>query len=155
LAFDVGEASEPTGSMRRVDMWAAGRHLTYIDNSVYVPQFLGDVEHAIRWLRSNPDLEFPFPELSPEETHKRMYSIDDGLREDYRFFRWGPTTDDFSSLIFRSAGQMHLTFKIWRDTSPPQAPGEVGEVFAVSLPEQDLLTILENTAAALKMAPNL
>lgn len=153
LAFDVGEASEPTGNLRRVDMWADEKHLTYFDNSVYVPQFLGDIEHAIRWLRSDPDLQFPFPELSPVETHKRLCSIDDRLREYYWFFQWGPTTDGFSSLIFRSAEQVHLTFEVRQEIHPYPTTGDIGEIFAVTLPEQDLLTILEQTAAALKIVP--
>jgi hypothetical protein len=90
----------------------------------------------------------PFPGLSPEETFHRLYEVDDGLRERFwGLLRWGPTTDNVSSLVFRRGDNLVITFRFWRDTHPN--PEERGVIYVAELPESELLDVLEQLSDAL------
>jgi uncharacterized protein (TIGR02996 family) len=149
FAVEVGEFFFPDRHSRRVDLWAGGRWLTCEDNSVHVGQFRGSVESTIRWLRSGPDLALPFPELSPEDNHRRLHEVDDGLRERFwQLLRWGPTTDGLSALLFRRADGFAITFEFRWESHP--MPEERGVVFVAGLPESELMEVLERLRAALE-----
>jgi uncharacterized protein (TIGR02996 family) len=148
FAVEVGEYFCPTRRNRRVDLWAAGRWLTCDDNNASLAQFCGSVETTLEWLRSGPDLTLPFPGLSPEETYRRLYELDDGSRERFQFLCWGPTTDNVSALLFRRDGHLLITFKFWRETHPNAE--ERGVIFVAELPESELLDTLEQMAHALR-----
>jgi uncharacterized protein (TIGR02996 family) len=149
FAVEVGEFYFPDRRTRRVDLWAAGRWLTCDDHNVNVGQFRSSVEHSIRWLRSGPDLTLPFPGLSPEETFRRLYEVDDDFRQHFwRLLHWGPTTDNVSALLFRREDHLVLTFRFERDTHP--IPEERGVIFVAELPESELLGVLEQLRDALQ-----
>jgi uncharacterized protein (TIGR02996 family) len=149
FAAEVGELYEPNGRTRRVDLWAAGRWLTCADHNVNVGQFRGSVTHTIQLLRSGPDLTLPFPGLSPEETFRRLYEVNDGSRERFWILlhNWGPTTDNVSALLFRRGDHLVITFKFcWDDGLNPE---ERGMVFVTEIRESELLGALEQMRDAL------
>ena len=68
LCFSIGEKQPP--DMQIVDIWLDSVLLTYYDNSVYLPTFIGSLE-------------------------RELEDIENGVVNlDYIFFDHGPTTDD-------------------------------------------------------------
>jgi hypothetical protein len=68
LSFSIGEKQPP--DMQIVDIWLNSVLITYYDNSVYLPTFIGSLERELK-------------------------DIENGLvNSDYIFFDHGPTTDD-------------------------------------------------------------
>jgi hypothetical protein len=152
FAAEVGEFSDDSTQLRRVDLWAAGRWLTCDDNTAYVPQFCMSVQGTVNWLQSGCDLSLPLPGLSPVETHRRLLDIDDGSREQFWFPRWGPTTDNVTAHVFRVGDRLVIPFEFWRPLHP--RPEEFGQVFVAELPESELVNVLEKMLAALDRNPN-
>jgi len=140
LAFRLGLGG---GSLRTVQIWAAGIELTCDDDLVHVGQFVTSVKHE----RGHVTLPYdkPFPELSPEDTHRRL-EVED-MRERYWWMRWGPTTDNTSAYLYWQGDGVVLTFAFWRETHP--RPDELGRVFVVRLPELELVERLQQLVDAL------
>lgn len=137
---------DPRG--RVVDIWAAGHLLTCDGNRVYVPQFCHDVEAVISWLLSEPDLRLPFPELSPQENHRRIQAADLSEGRSHRFLAWGPTTDNLRCFIFSRGSDMLITFEFWRESH--SRPSELGQIYLVEISERKLLLLLHQTACILR-----
>jgi hypothetical protein len=146
LAIETGEFRGR--GIRRVDIWIAKKWLTCNDNSAYLPTFCPDVEDAIWWLYSDPQLELPFSGLSVTENHIRVRAERGKSRERHRFFNWGPTTDNVICFLFRHLASLHLTFEFWRDNHHDST--DMGRVFTVAITERELLRTLHGTARELR-----
>ena len=151
FAAEVGEFSDGSTQLRRVDLWAAGRWWTCDDNTAFVPQFCLSVQDSVNWLRSGSDLTQPFPEVNAAEAHRRLLAVDDGSREQFWFPLWGPTTDNVTAHVFRAGNLLVIPFEFWRPRHP--RPEELGQVFVTELPESELLGVLEQMLAALGCSP--
>jgi hypothetical protein len=151
FAAEVGEFSDSSTELRRVDLWAAGRWWTCDDNIAFVPQFCMSVRDSVNWLRSGCDLTQPFPEVDVAEAHRRLLAVDDGSREQFWFPLWGPTTDNVTAHVFRVADRLVIPFEFWRPLHP--RPEELGQVFVAELPEVELVGVLEQVLAALECGP--
>ena len=87
FSFVIGKKIKP--KQRYVDIWAGGVRLTYIDNLVYVPQFVTSVSREIEIL-----------------SNKR-------LPKWYAALNWGPTTDDFvGRFTIRNSEEIQLHCKL-------------------------------------------
>ncbi len=137
FAIEIGP---PTSQLREVDLWAAGVLLTCDDDLAYLPTFSWSMEATLTWLLKDHDRSLPYPELSPEENHRRLQLGEYEDRERFFFLNWGPTTDNVLALLFRRGTDLILTFEFWRPTHP--RPEEIGKVFVVEMPERDLLRCL-------------
>ena len=150
--FAIEIASEaPEPEVRTVNIWGAGQWLTCDDNSAYVPVFASQLEHTARYLIASDRLAPPWPNLNPEEIHRRLDAQDD-VRETYRFMNWGPTTDNVTAYVFRGRidETVHLSFAFWRRDHP--FPDQLGRVFTASLALRDLILILFDAATVLRRA---
>lgn len=150
FAVEVGAVvgGGPTTGLREVDLWAAGRELCCDDNAAFVPQFCFSVEATVAWLLSDKDRSLPYPELSPEENHRRLSAGEYESCSPYRFLDWGPTTDNLLALLFRRGPVAIVTVEFWRQTHP--RPDELGQVFVAELPERDLLRSLHQAVCVLR-----
>jgi hypothetical protein len=129
-------------------LWAAGRELCCDDDCAFVPQFCMSVESTIAWLLSDHDRSLPYPELSPEDNHRRLCEKEYGDRQVYRFLNWGPTTDNVRAFLFRRGADAIITFEFWRETH--RRPDEIGRVFVAVIPERQLLHSLRQAVRALR-----
>ena len=155
FAVEVGEWEH---SLRRVDLWAAGQWLTCDDNMAFVRQLRSDVVDTVAWLRSGGGSPMPFDGLSPEATHCRLIrrsGADDETEEEYEFrsqflvLRWGPTTDNVTTHLFRDADRLVLTLQFWREEHLVRHPDHAGRVFVTEVPTDEFVGILEGLAAVL------
>jgi hypothetical protein len=89
------------GQLRRVDLWATGQWVTCDDNMAYIPQLRLSVQADRRRLGSLGGSLPPFPGLHPAAVHQQLLTDDDGLRGQWWFLRWGPTTDNVLTHLFR------------------------------------------------------
>jgi hypothetical protein len=148
FAAEVGEFSQGTSELRRVDLWAAGKWWTCVDNTAYLPQFCADVQDTLDWIRSGRDLTQPFPELSAIDAHRRLLNLDDGSRERFSFPIWGPTTDNIVAHIFRIEDRSIIPFEFWWTNHPK--PEELGIAFAAELPEVEFVDVLQQLLDVLR-----
>jgi len=153
FAIEVGDYIDGSDNLRTVDIWAGNHYLTCDDNDVYVPQFVGSILYDLELLRAVPGQRYtqrPFPKKTFAENLKFLLNLpedieqDDGSRFDYLFMQWGPTVDNISALLFREIGIANLVFQFWRDTH--SVADEKGEIFTVSIPEQELVNTLSEAA---------
>jgi hypothetical protein len=150
FAVEVGAvvSGDPTTGLREVNLWAAGQELCCDDNAAFVPQFCLSVEATITWLLSESDRSLPYPELSPEENHRRLWAAEYGDRSQYTFMDWGPTTDNMFALLFRRGPDAILTVEFCRPTHV--RPDELGQVFVSELPEREVLRVLHQAVCILR-----
>ena len=99
LAFSIGEKQSP--DMQIVDIWVDSVFITYFDNSVYLPTFIGSLERELE------DIE------------------NSAIDKDYVFFDHGPTTDDVSARAKLDGDQIHINCdlgsgKVFKKTLPIQ-----------------------------------
>jgi hypothetical protein len=154
FAIDVDRILNDTGSSRRVDVCAAGRWLTTVDNSVYVPHFAGCLERTVGFLLTAPqDLRFqrPYPNLSIADNYCRLRADRAADKNDdflvYRFMDWGPTADNLSALLFLEGDTAFIPFSfVWESERDPV---ELGKVFVAELPVWELATVLHKASWAL------
>lgn len=146
FALELGERS---GGLRRVDVWLAGQHLTCDDDMAYVPQLLESLRSDRAGLDSVNRLPPPFPGLPPEAAHRRLQAEDGERREQWWFLRWGPTTDNVVTYLFRDGERLVITAEFWRDEHLQRHPEHAGAVFAAEIPAEELATVLQDAAAAL------
>ena len=71
IAFEVAEFDG--SNMREVDIWVGGERVTYIDNLVYLPQFIASLKRELDCIESGD------------------------ISDDYIALPLGPTTDDVSA----------------------------------------------------------
>ena len=134
--------------MRIVDLWAAGIELCCDDNTAFVPQFCMSVDATITWLLSDNDRSLPYPDLSPEENHRRLWAAEYGGGSQFAFLDWGPTTDNLLALLFRRGQDVIITVQFGRATHP--RPEEIDRVFVAELPERELLRSLHQAVGVLR-----
>lgn len=148
FAIEV-EGPHPTSNiLHRVDLWAARQLLTCDDHWAFVSQFCRSLEHAIGWLLNDPDVPFPWPDLSPAENHRRLLETNDHRRQRHRFLDWGPTTDNVAAFLFLRDRDAIITFEFGRPTH--HKPEDLGHVFVAELPERELLRVLHAAASYLR-----
>jgi hypothetical protein len=145
FAIEVGPVLNPR--LRVVDLWAANVHLTCDDNHAYVSQFCASMERTLDRLTPTFGRPLPWPELGPEECHRRLQAGGYEACSPHFFLDWGPTTDNLQSLVFQDADDLILTTAFWRPQHP--RPEELGKVFVVRLAEHQLLNDLRAALAAL------
>ena len=105
FAFETSSCTDyPSDKFLTVDIYIADKCVTILDNSAYVPQFLGDIEatlnhmrNNITWLQYRNDLS----DMNLAEAHLHLSKTEDRLK----FLQWGPTTDDISShlIVFQDS----------------------------------------------------
>ncbi|MGW4725655.1 hypothetical protein [Streptomyces sp. NPDC004291] len=137
------------GTLRRVDLWAAGKWLTCDDNMAYVPSFRHAVVDAAARLRSGEGPSLPFAGLSAEAAHRRLRDGDDQLHDGYRFMLWGPTTDNVVAHLFRAGDHLVITLDFWREDHLLDHPEDADTVFVVEIPAEEFTGILGGIAAEL------
>jgi hypothetical protein len=141
------------GGLRRVDLWAAGQWLTCDDNWAYVKQLRHSVQADCAWLTSGGGSPTPFPRLSSAATHRRLLADDEGLREQWWFLHWGPTTDNVSAHLFRDGDHLTITLQFWREEHLHLHPEHVGAVFVVEIETEEFVEILRDTITILEQEP--
>jgi hypothetical protein len=151
FAITVGEVPSDSGSLRRVDVWAANRWLTCDDNNVFIPHFARCLQHEIGYLLSDPQHRRgrPHAALSVADNYRRLRADAETENTEYltyRFMNWGPTADNVSMLLFREGGTAYLPFSFWR--ADHHVPFELGQVFVAELPEWELAAVLHDAAWA-------
>ena len=159
FSITVGEILREDGRGRRVDVWAARRWLTCADSNASIPFFISCLADAVDLLVTDPRhrrLGRPFPEISIEENFSRLKAEDELESEpddkihwfgQYRFMHWGPTTDNYISLLFQEDETVFIAFTfVWPDQ---QDPAELGKVFVAELPAWELAAVLHRAAWAL------
>lgn len=137
FAFEIGPP-DPTHSSRRMDIWAAGKCITYRDNSVYVFHVAGEILNVIRSFLGVEDWARPFRDLSAVENHLRLQAEEEYSR--CRILDWGPTTDDVYAHLFCENGLVQITFAFHREDYP--VPEDIGKVFVAELLETEFLGVL-------------
>ncbi|MEV0542687.1 hypothetical protein [Nocardia salmonicida] len=151
FAVEVGVRAS---GLRRVDLWAADQWLTCDDNMVFVEQFRRSVKETAVSVRSGQVPPLPFAGLSPVATHRRFGTATDDdpmceLREQFWFLRWGPTTDNLQTFVFRDGDQLVFTLQFWREAHLLDHPEHVGRVFEVKIEPAEFAGILESLDSAL------
>ena len=150
FAIEVGEVVGADGGSRRVDVWAAGRRLTRVDNNANVPFFAGLLQCAVGDLLADLHARrrpVPYPALSPAENYLRLRADEesgDGGRGAYRFMHWGPTTDDIGAVLFLEVGAALIAFAFvlpW-----DHEPAEPDRAFVAELPALELAEVLHGAA---------
>jgi hypothetical protein len=150
FALEVGEWC---GGLRRVDVWAAGQWLTCDDNMAYAPQLRVSVQHDRARLDSIKNSPSPFPGLPPAAVHRQLLADSDGLREQWWFLQWGPTTDDVLAHLFRDGDHLVITVEFCREEHLRRHPEHIGAVFVAEIEAEELAGILQDAAAALGRDP--
>jgi hypothetical protein len=151
FAVEVGEWRG--GNLRRVDAWAAGQWLTCDDNTAFVRQLRLSVQQDLARLDSIKEAPSPFPGLPPAAVHQQLLSNDDGRRERWGFLRWGPTTDNLLTHVFRDGDHLVLTGEFWREEHLRRNPEHRGAVFVAEIEAEELAGILQGAVAALGSDP--
>jgi hypothetical protein len=148
FAVEVGPIvhEHPQGLV--VDLWLSGRELCCDDNHVFVPQFCNSVEATITWLLSDYDRSLPYPELSPEENHRKLFLGEREERSRFSFMEWGPTTDNQTAMLFRRGQNAIITVEFRREAHP--RPEELGRVFVAELSDRYVLRSLHQAVCELR-----
>jgi hypothetical protein len=93
--------------------------------------------------------------MSAVAAHRRLVAgtggeeEDDALRRRFRFFDWGPTTDNVEAFAFRDRDNMVITWQFWREEHLHEHPGHAETVFALEIQAVELAGLLEDLVAAL------
>jgi hypothetical protein len=82
IAFEVAEFDG--SNMREVDIWVGGERVTYIDNLVYLPQFIASLKRELDCIESGD------------------------ISDDYIALPLGPTTDDVSARFSIAGTEIRL-----------------------------------------------
>lgn len=142
--FAIDVTSPPEGytaaGSRTVDLWVGGAWLSCDDNHAHVPHVCGEMEHLIlRLLRdAGPGIDLPLPAGTGAANHRHV--LGSGLEGPHGIFRWGPTTDNHASFVFRRGQNLIVTAEFLRPDHP--RPAELGKVFSGEMPEREFLEIL-------------
>lgn len=88
FAFVLG--SKTNKDIQEVDIWVAGELITFIDNSVYLPQFIASLESELRDLKTG------------------------NMDSDYAFLNLGPTLDDVAARIELNDDQIFLKCHLFK-----------------------------------------
>ena len=135
VAAEVGRPWQRHQQLRRVDLWAADRHLTCDDNTAFVPQFVLGIEKSIAAIRSGSLVR---PQFSDDDMRRRVLGEDAGSS----FPGWGPTTDNVRGVLAQTkhADRLEFAFRFWRPTHP--IVRERGTVFSVEIATEELVAVL-------------
>lgn len=148
FAVEIGEFSDDSRQLRRVDLWAAGRWLTCDDHWAYLPAFCNAVQHTVTSVTLGGDLELPFSGLCAADTHRRFLAADDEAGQRFRTLDWGPTTDNVLAMLFRlGPDHLALTFRFWRETHHDLDERET--IFTAEMPESEFVRVLAHAIGAL------
>lgn len=137
FAFEIGPP-DPTHSSRRMDIWAAGKWITYFDNAAFASQLALALHYVIRSFLVEGIWARPYRDLSAVENHLRLQAEEEYSR--CRILDWGPTTDDVYAHLFCETGLVQITFEFHRADYP--VPEDIGKVFVAELPETEFLGVL-------------
>src|SRR5262249_47121771 len=76
FAIEIGPviSGHATTGLRVVDLWSAGRELCCDDHHASVPQFCMSVERTLERWEPSYALLLPWPDLPPEQNHRRLYA---------------------------------------------------------------------------------
>jgi hypothetical protein len=146
LAVEPGEWS---GGLRRVDVWAADQRLTCDDNMTYVPQMRQSLLHDRARLGALASTLPPFPGLPPAAVHRQLLADGSGLRENWSFLKWGPTTDNVLAHLVPGGDALMLTVEFWRPQHLQRHPGHAGKVFTAEINMDEQARILDDAITAL------
>jgi hypothetical protein len=119
FAFEIADHS--VGDMRVVDIWINDISICCDDNTVYLPQFIADIEYFLSKELDLKKYERYFVGLSPEQIHEFIGStndedspnfdlVDDYLCAHHEFLDLGPTTDNVSSYVLKVMEKRLLHF---------------------------------------------
>lgn len=151
FAVEIGDWH---GGLCRVDLWAAGQWLTCDDNWAYVSQFRHTVQSDCAWLVAGGGSPTPFPGLSLAATHRRLLADSEGLREQWWFLLWGPTTDNVSAHLFRDGDHLTITLQFWRERHLRLHPEHVGVVFVVAIDTAADVIVSDTWSAVIPIDPS-
>jgi hypothetical protein len=151
FAAEVGKRWQKHSGLRRVDLWAAGRHLTCDDNTVFVSQFSRSVEATLAAIRSGAAIH---PQISDDDMRRRVLDtspdVDAKGTGALQFPAWGPTTDNVRGFLSSTnlADRLEFTFRFWRPTHPIQR--ERGVVFVAEVGTEELVAVLTEVIELLR-----
>ncbi|MCG5446215.1 hypothetical protein NIE79_004783 [Micromonospora sp. NIE79] len=135
FAVEVGEVESPT--LRTIDVWAAGTHLTTDDNSAYLPSLRPAMRSTAARIRRRDVPACPYPGRSPETVFRLLEQDGTEFRERFWFLQWGEILDNVSRYAYLD-GDLVLVFSFWRPTHP--VPDDLGAIFVATLPPDEFTT---------------
>jgi hypothetical protein len=141
FAVQVGGVAA-TG-LRDVDLWLAGQRLTVHDNAAYAPSLSYYMRSDAQRVRRSDIAACPFPGHQPGEILRLLHADETELREQFRFMRWTEIVDNVSIYAYLD-DDLVIVFEFWREDHP--FPEDLGNVFAVRLPPEEFLAIVEEAA---------
>jgi hypothetical protein len=142
LAIEVG--ASVSAQLRTVDVWAAGVLLTTDDNAAFVPFVSRAMRSTVARVRRHDLAPCPFPDLSPEETFRRLETDETEFRERFWFAQWGEILDNVSRYAYQDRDHLVMVFAFWRPDHP--VPDELGTVFVVRLGPDEFAATAEGAA---------
>lgn len=83
FAFEIGDVCDV--NIQKVDIWVAGILVTYVDNLVYIPQFIASLERELVFIENGE------------------------ISDDYIALQLGPTTDNISSRFSITDVKLYVT----------------------------------------------
>lgn len=113
---------------RIVDLWIAGRLLTYDDNIAYLPSFVHLMRGTVDRVRRRDLPACPRPGAPPEEIFRSLIA-DDERRERYWLMQWGETLDGAGVFAYLDGDDLVLGATFRRSDHPDH-----GRVFTARLP---------------------
>lgn len=150
FAFEIADDESRHSDLRRVNVCAAGIHLTCDDDTMYIPQFLNSLTCDLDRLVYPSDRRrdtMPFTDLSPQGNHRRLLEIaeeDSTAHLYHRFMDWGPTADNVSMHYFRIGDTIYLPFSFWRESH--HNANELGNVFCATVALEELRSTFHRAA---------
>jgi len=111
FAFLIDDLEEGSGDLQSVNIWINNEDVTYIDNIVYLPQFVQSLKNDLLWMRSNRIKECIGVKTEKDAVKKYFKELDEEAVK-YRFLNYGPTTDDVRSFIFESENSIFIIYKL-------------------------------------------
>ncbi|WP_435742548.1 hypothetical protein [Microbacterium sp. PMB16] len=118
LRFEIGPRDGLSASMRRVDIHAAGTHVTAADNSVYVPDFTFRLNRTLKSFARGTRFEQrrdAFGDLGPRDIHMILADGSDRfpdagrLSDLWSFLEFGGTTLHALGFLIPTRGGVYVT----------------------------------------------
>jgi len=115
FAFETSPCAQSSSDQfLTVDIYVAGKRVTILDNTVWVPHFLGHIEETHRHLRNNLKwLQYrdDLAGMNLTETHLYLWRTEGWNK----FLDWGPTTDDVSCHLIIFQDSLWITFFLYSE----------------------------------------
>ncbi|MBN1209667.1 MAG: hypothetical protein JXB05_32765 [Myxococcaceae bacterium] len=162
FSFSLGEPDESL--LQEVDIYVAGRRVTVMDNTVYLPGFTYALERSASYWRKADGHRYAdyFSGMSAIEAHDFLRGTQEegsalhGPEGDVLFNRcsfldWGPTTDASLCFLVPVNGLLYLTheFVLNLEEIGREELERMGRVVTAVASQQQLVEVLERAAAAL------